>query len=292
MPISLDPARPARVPADRRPPASSHSLRHAAGRRAAPIVSRSCQPARVARGTVEAAYAILAGEGRPPVSRFRRNGGLPAHRPHGGSQPQCAPRGCPSETHTPQRVPAFRMGLPALDAFPRKLWTRLAAREIRRNRRRMNLAYPDPAGHRPLREMISQLSRPQPGHHGSPEQVWVTGGFQGALSLIISAVLRPGDAVWVEDPGYPPARDALLAARARLMPVPVDGHGMKVDTAIEQAPKARLALLTPTHQSPLGVTLSLERRLSYWRGQRSPTPGYWKMITTVSFATWVIRCRH
>ena len=125
------------------------------------------------------------------------------------------------------------MGLPALDAFPRKLWSRLAAREIRRTRPAMIWPIRIPPATVPLREMIASYLGLSRGITISPEQVWVTGGFQGALSLIISAVLRPGDAVWVEDPGYPPARDALLAARARLVPIPVDGHGMRVDTAIE-----------------------------------------------------------
>ena len=153
------------------------------------------------------------------------------------------------------------MGLPALDAFPRKLWSSLAAREIRRITAD-DLAYPDPAGHRPLREAIAAYLGLSRGIAVSPDQVWVTGGFQGALSLIINAMLRAGDAAWVEDPGYLPARHALRASRAELIPVPVDHHGMRIDVAISRAPKARLALVTPTHQSALGVTLSLERRLS------------------------------
>jgi GntR family transcriptional regulator/MocR family aminotransferase len=116
-----------------------------------------------------------------------------------------------------------------------------------------------------LRETIAGYLGLSRGITIGPEQVLVTGGFQGALSLIIRAVLHPGDAAWVEDPGYPPAREALLASRARLVPVPVDSHGMCVDAAIQRAPKARLALITPTHQSALGVTLSLERRLALLR---------------------------
>jgi GntR family transcriptional regulator/MocR family aminotransferase len=216
----------------------------------------------VARGTVEAAYAVLAGEG---VLLSRGSAGTvvsPHMTARGGPRISGTVPVPPAiDSHAPQRIMAFRMGLPALDAFPRKLWSTLAAREIRRITGD-DLAYPDPAGHHPLREMIAAYLGLSRGITISADQVWVTGGFQGALSLITSAVLRPGDAVCVEDPGYPPARDALLAARARLVPVPVDSHGMHVETAIEHAPKACMVLVTPTHQSPLGVSLSLERRLA------------------------------
>lgn len=216
----------------------------------------------VARGTVEAAYSVLAGEG---VLVSRGSAGsvvsphLAAHRATRRQRPSPAPDS--SGAPAPQRVQPFRMGLPALDAFPRKLWSTLAACEIRRIAAD-DLAYPDPAGHRPLREAIAAYLGLSRGITVSADEVWVTGGFQGALSLIIHAILRPGDAVWVEDPGYLPARDALQASRAELIPVPVDHHGMRIDKAVSRAPKARMALVTPTHQSALGVTLSLERRLS------------------------------
>lgn len=223
----------------------------------------------LARGTVEAAYAVLAGEG---VLVSRGSAGsivsphLAAHRATRWQRKPPAPD--PSGSTAARRVQPFRMGLPALDTFPRKLWSSLAAREIRRIAPD-DLAYPDPAGHRPLREAIAAYLGLSRGMTVSPDQIWITGGFQGALSLIISVILRSGDAVWVEDPGYLPARDALRASRAELIPVPVDAHGMRIDVAITRAPKARLALVTPTHQSALGVTLSLERRLSLlaWAAQ-------------------------
>jgi GntR family transcriptional regulator/MocR family aminotransferase len=90
----------------------------------------------------------------------------------------------------------------------------------------------------------------------------VTAGFQGALALVIRVLLRAGDPVWVEDPGYHLARQALEAAGATLVPVRVDRDGMRVAAGVVAAPRARLALVTPTHQSPLGVALSLPRRLA------------------------------
>lgn len=96
----------------------------------------------------------------------------------------------------------------------------------------------------------------------TPEQVLITGGFQGALGLLAHTLLGPGEAAWVEDPGYPDARDALRFAGARNVGVPVDREGFDVERALTLDPRARLAVVTPTHQYPLGVTLSLSRRMA------------------------------
>jgi GntR family transcriptional regulator/MocR family aminotransferase len=96
----------------------------------------------------------------------------------------------------------------------------------------------------------------------APHQVVVTTGYQGALTLVRQALLRPGDAVWVEDPGHPQSYQALEIGGANLVPVPVDADGMRVAAGVAAAPRARLAVATPTHQSPLGVSLSLPRRLA------------------------------
>ncbi|GAV36864.1 HTH-type transcriptional regulatory protein GabR [Roseomonas sp. TAS13] len=90
----------------------------------------------------------------------------------------------------------------------------------------------------------------------------VTSGTQQALRLCAEVLLRPGDAVWMEDPGYPSARRILEACGARLVPVPVDRHGLDAGEGRRQAPSARLAYVTPSHQFPTGVTMSMERRLA------------------------------
>jgi GntR family transcriptional regulator / MocR family aminotransferase len=214
----------------------------------------------VARGTVDAAYAILAGEGtlepRGPagtiVSKALSARPSPVQRPMPfGRRPQAA-------GHTP--LP-FRMGLPALDAFPRKLWSTLSVRATR-GITTSDLSYPDSAGHAPLREAIAAYLGVSRGISCTAEQVLITGGFQGALTLVAHVLLRPGDAVWMEDPGYPPARQALDAAGARLVPVRVDRDGVRVAAAVASAPRAKLAVVTPTHQCPLGVGLTLPRRLA------------------------------
>jgi GntR family transcriptional regulator/MocR family aminotransferase len=155
----------------------------------------------------------------------------------------------------------FQRGLPALDAFPRKLWSALtakAARALTGN----DLAYPDVRGALALRQEIVSYLGIARGIECSHHQVLVTTGYQGALTLVRQVLLRPGDAVWVEDPGHPQAFQALEVGGASLIPVPVDADGVRVSAGIAAASRARLAIVTPTHQSPLGVSLSLPRRLA------------------------------
>jgi len=190
----------------------------------------------VARGTVDAAYAILAGEDtlepRGPagtiVSKALTAPPAPVQRP----------MSFVTRAQTAANTPLpFRMGLPALDAFPRKLWSTLSVRATR-GISADDLAYPDPAGHLPLREAIAAYLRVSRGIVCTAEQVLITGGFQGALTLVAHLLLHPGDPVWIEDPGYPPARQALEAAGARLVPVRVDRDGMRVAAAIASAPSS------------------------------------------------------
>ena len=215
----------------------------------------------VARGTVDAAYAVLAGEG---AVEPRGAGGTIVSK-QVTARPEAPVQR--SMVLSPERAAAspaplpFRMGLPALDAFPRKVWSGItvrAARGIQPN----DLAYPDPAGFLGLRQAIAGYLRMSRNIACQPEQVLVTAGFQGALALVRHALLRHGDAVWVEDPGYAQARQALEAGGAKLVPVRVDRDGLRVSAGMTAAPRARLALVTPTHQSPLGVSLSLPRRLA------------------------------
>ncbi|HKF64262.1 MAG TPA: PLP-dependent aminotransferase family protein [Dongiaceae bacterium] len=155
----------------------------------------------------------------------------------------------------------FQMGLPALDAFPRKLWSRLTARRARR-RAPNDLACAEAAGYEPLQTAIAAHLVVARGIACAPEQILITTGFQGALGLITRALMQPGDRSWIEDPCYFRARGGLAAAGAALIPVPVDAQGIDVSAGIARAPAARFALVTPSHQSPLGMTLSLPRRLA------------------------------
>ena len=159
------------------------------------------------------------------------------------------------------RPRAFRSGVPTLDAFPSETWARLAAR-CWRGAPRSLLGYGDPAGYRPLRESIAEYLGAVRATRCSWEQVIVVSGSQQALDLCARVLLDPGDAAWVEDPCYPAARGALVGLGARLAPVAVDGEGLDVAAGEASAADSRLAYITPSHQYPLGVTMSLARRLT------------------------------
>jgi GntR family transcriptional regulator / MocR family aminotransferase len=169
-----------------------------------------------------------------------------------------------------QPLMAFRAGIPALDAFPHKLWAQLVARRVRHSLHRL-FVYQEPAGYRPLREAIASHLGMTRGVRCTADQVLIVAGAQGGFDLAARLLLDPADAAWVEDPGYPGAHGALLGAGARLVPVPVDREGLVVAAGIARCPHARLASVTPSHQAPLGVTLSLARRLALlqWASQQS-----------------------
>ena len=162
------------------------------------------------------------------------------------------------------RPRAFRPCVPALEEFPRREWRQISARRWRRPPGG-TLGYGDPAGYRPLREAIAGYLGAARAARCSPEQVVVVSGSQQALDLAARVLLDPGDAVWVEDPGYAGARAALVGSGARLVPVPVDGDGLDVSAGIEREAGARLAYVTPSHQYPLGPTMGLGRRLELLR---------------------------
>jgi GntR family transcriptional regulator/MocR family aminotransferase len=154
---------------------------------------------------------------------------------------------------------AFRLGTPAVDLFPLRLWSQITRRCVR-SAGVACLDYSSFAGLPALREGIAE----QVGSRGTscdPEQVIVTAGAQRALDLAFHLLLDPGDSVWMEDPGYPGARNALRAAGARVMDVPVDAKGMIVD-GLGDVEGVRLAYVTPSHQFPLGVAMGLDRRKS------------------------------
>jgi GntR family transcriptional regulator/MocR family aminotransferase len=158
----------------------------------------------------------------------------------------------------------FSLGMSALDAFPYPLWSRLVARHARRMTFGA-LTYQDAAGYRPLREALAAHVTVSRRIRCTPEQIVITAGAQGAFDLTARVLLNAGDPVWMEDPGYVGARGALLGAEAEIIPVAIDHEGLVVAAGMARAPQARLAYVTPAHQFPLGVTMSLRRRLALLR---------------------------
>jgi GntR family transcriptional regulator/MocR family aminotransferase len=154
----------------------------------------------------------------------------------------------------------FRGGQPALDLFPYDLWARLIARRARRSMSEYAY-YQSAAGFLPLREAIAAHIGISRGVRCTAEQIIVTTGTQGALDLAMRTLIDPGEAAWLENPGYFGAHGALVLRGARPIPVPVDRHGLDVDAGRRRCPHARLAVTSPSHQYPTGVTMSLGRRL-------------------------------
>jgi GntR family transcriptional regulator/MocR family aminotransferase len=155
----------------------------------------------------------------------------------------------------------FRSGTPALDLFPFKIWARLSAQRWRRASSEL-LQYGDPAGYRPLREAIAAYLGASRAVRCEAEQVIIVAGSQQALEVAAQVLLDIGDAAWVEDPGYLGARAALSGAGAHIVPVPVDHEGLDLSEGIKRCSGARLVCVSPSHQFPLGMTMSLPRRLS------------------------------
>jgi len=161
----------------------------------------------------------------------------------------------------PTATLAFAPCMPSLEAFPLQTWNRLTARRARLAGRDL-LGNGDPAGYRPLREAVADYLSTARGVKCNWQQVVILSRTQQALNLSSRLLLDEGEQAWIEEPGYLGARAALQNAGACIIPVPVDEQGLNVERGIKLAPAARLAYITPSHQYPLGVTMSLTRRLA------------------------------
>jgi GntR family transcriptional regulator / MocR family aminotransferase len=239
----------------------------------------------LARGTVVAAFTQLQAEGyvRSTVGSGTVVGAVPPdallgverwrHRRRPRPTPsrpvhlsRFARRVKPFPVLEPRRTHAFRTDLPALELFPATLWAQVTGRVMRRASTRLLLRC-EPLGHRPLREAVAAHLRAARGARCEAEQVAIVSGVQEALDLAARLLVDPGDRVCLEDPGYGGAARAFGAVGARLVPVPVDSEGLVVDLARLRG--ARLVYSTPAHQYPLGVTMSIARRLALLRWARA-----------------------
>ncbi len=164
----------------------------------------------------------------------------------------------------PRRPHCFITGLPALDEFPMAQWAKLSAKHLRTDRSNL-MGYGHPFGLMALRKAIAAHVDSSRGIHCDPGQIFVTGGAQHAFQLIGNMLLNKGDKVWIEDPGAIGARNSFIANGAEIVPVRVDTHGMVVADGVAKAPVFKLAFVTPSHQQPLSVIMTLARRLALLR---------------------------
>lgn len=155
---------------------------------------------------------------------------------------------------------AFSVSQPAFDQFPFQVWSRIVMRHCR-TPRASELQYGGPLGFEPLREAICGYLRTARAVHCEPRQVMIVTGSQQALELTTRTLLDEGNPAWIEEPGYWLTRQVLTAAGCRLVTVPVDNEGLQVSTGIKACPQARAAFVAPSHQYPLGATMSASRRL-------------------------------
>jgi GntR family transcriptional regulator/MocR family aminotransferase len=217
----------------------------------------------LARGTIETAYSLLAAEGYIEARGQAGTIVTPGLKPQ---TPVVAPKprsnsGIAAAGFRPDSILPFQMGLPALDVFPRKIWARLGARCVRAMQP-SDMVHPSVYGLPELRAEIAAYLQVSRGIDCSPSQLFVTSGYRHTVGLIAHALLKAQDRVWLENPGYPPTRELLGHMNIAAVSVPVDREGMVVADAIKLAPRARAAVVTPAHQSPLCVSLSLPRRLA------------------------------
>jgi GntR family transcriptional regulator/MocR family aminotransferase len=161
----------------------------------------------------------------------------------------------------PAPLRAFRANQPALDQFPTTLWAQVAARRLRRVSTHL-LAGGEALGYRPLREAVAAYLNTSRGVKCAADQVLIVSGAQEALDRTTRVLLNPGEAVWMEEPGYPGAARVFEAMGMKIRPVAVDDEGLNLDHGIRRWRGARLIYVTPAHQYPLGVTMSLRRRLA------------------------------
>ena len=154
----------------------------------------------------------------------------------------------------------FRVSLPALAHFPNRVWSKLLARHSRMLQPEI-MAYGDAMGHLPFRQAIAQYLATARGVRCESSQILVTTGSQQALQICAQVFLDPNDCVGIEEPGYPGARQAFQSAGSQLIPVQVDDEGIRVAELASCGHNVRAVYITPSHQYPLGMTMSATRRM-------------------------------
>ncbi|TBO30260.1 PLP-dependent aminotransferase family protein [Aquabacterium lacunae] len=197
---------------------------------------------------------VVAPVGRPPSPPVTNPRSLPWHRMSQRSE------GFDRRRTVADDLQPFMPGIPALDAFPQAVWGRSMAR-ARQMAGADSLSYRPAAGEPELRQAIATYMRAARGLQCHADQVFVTDGTQQALELVARLLADPGDLAWIEHPGYGGARSAFVSAGLKLQPITVGPEGIDPPEAWWSERTPRLVYTTPSHQYPLGCTLSLSRRL-------------------------------
>lgn len=217
----------------------------------------------VARGTVEEGYALLKAEGY--IQSKGQAGTIvneDLHQPFEISKAQVNTRqpGLNTQIETPKVLP-FQLGIPALDAFPRQMWSRMTTR-CARNTHVNDLAYPSIYGNPALRIAIAQYLQLSRGVQCEPRQIFITSGYVHSINWMMHVLFKSQSnqstqaTIAMEDPGYPLTRKVLENNQLNILPLPVDQEGVKLSPKT----KADAIIVTPAHQSPTCVSLSLQRR--------------------------------
>ena len=232
----------------------------------------------VSRGIVVAAFEQLAAEGyiectvgsgsfvrrTPPEPMSEAKPVRPARRLAGAQmllskRGQCLAQRPYPKLRTNRYAETFHLDHPALDLFPLKTWSRIAARRLRRARPGL-LVHGDDLGFPPLRAAIASHVASTRGVRCAAEQIVITSGTQQSLDLMARLLLDRGDPVWIEDPAYPGASALFRAVGAEVIGIPVDEEGLHWATGRSRRRVGRMVYVTPGCQFPLGVTMSLPRR--------------------------------
>lgn len=214
----------------------------------------------VARGTVDAAYNLLISEG---LLESRGQAGTIISPDLEGRNVSLLNTTQYHETQSNDpagqfvKNPPFQMGLPALDSVPRKIWSRLGAKTLRAMKDD-DFAYPLPQGELFLREKIATYLQVSRGFQCAPEQIFITSGYRTSLEQVVKCLSTSELGIHVEDPCFIHTTEVLNRLDTKLMPLAVDEHGL---TTAQLSDNAKCVIVTPAHQSPLCVTLSLTRRL-------------------------------
>ncbi len=154
----------------------------------------------------------------------------------------------------------FQNGIPAINEFPIKTWLKIINQNSL-NISNLHLGYGDAAGFRPLREAIASYLRTYRAVNCNADQIMIVNGSQQGLDLIGRVFLKKGSKVWLEDPGYLGVRASMISTEASIIPCPLDNEGLDLDYSVKHNPKPDLIYTTPSHQFPLGLTMSVSRRI-------------------------------